>query len=299
MSLGWTLFVIVLVAVQVVGAAWLMRWSSKTNIGEGATTGHIWDGDVVEGNNPLPRWWLGLFWLTIGFALVYFVLYPSFGTFSALGWSQVGQYEREIEAGEAVYGKLFAGFAAKPIDELARDSAAIAAGRNLFLNNCAACHGSDARGARGFPNLTDDEWNWGGEPQQIEATIKGGRTGVMPAFGAGIPEEQRRLLADYVTHLAGREVDAQRVEAGRPLFTTNCSACHGPGGEGNVLLGAPKLANEIWLHGSGREVIFDVITNGRMSSMPAQEAVLGADRVHVLAAYVYSLSRRDGSAAPN
>jgi cytochrome c oxidase cbb3-type subunit 3 len=283
--------VVVLVAAQVMGAAWLIWWSSKTTVGEGATTGHTWDGDVVEGNNPLPRWWLGLFWLTIVWGLVYFVLYPSFGTFSALGWSQVGQYEREVEVAEEVYGQLFAAFAAKSIEELADDPAALAAGRNLFLNNCAACHGSDARGARGYPNLTDEEWLWGGQAQQIEATIKGGRTGVMPGFGAGIPEEARRLLADYVTHLAGREIEAARVDAGRQLFTTNCSACHGPGGEGNPLLGAPALANEIWLHGSGRETMFDVITNGRMNSMPAQEPVLGPDRVRVLAAYVYSLSR--------
>lgn len=295
MSLGWTVFVIVLVAAQVGGAAWLILWSSKTTIGEGSTTGHVWDGDVVEGNNPLPRWWLGLFWLTIAFGLVYFVLYPSFGTFSALGWNQIAQYEREIEAAEATYGKLFAEFATKPIEQLAHDPAARSAGRNLFLNNCAACHGSDARGARGYPNLTDEEWLWGGEPQQILATIKGGRTGVMPAFGA-LPEEQRRLLADYVTHLGGRQVDPERVAAGRTLFTTNCSACHGPGGEGNPLLGAAKLANESWLHGSGREAIFDVITNGRTNSMPAQEALLGPDRVHVLAAYVYGLSRRDGPA---
>jgi cytochrome c oxidase cbb3-type subunit 3 len=297
MTFGWTIFVLVLVAAQVVGAAWLIRWSSQTTVGEGATTGHVWDGDVVEGNNPLPRWWLGLFWLTIAWGIVYFVLYPSFGTFSALGWSQVAQYEREVEAAEATYGQLFAAFAGKPIEELARDPAALAAGRNLFLNNCAACHGSDGRGARGFPNLTDGEWLWGGQPQQLVATIKGGRTGVMPAFGAGLTEDQRRLLADYVTHLAGREVDAQRVEAGGQLFMTSCVACHGPAGEGNSLLGAPKLANELWLHGSGREAIFDVITNGRMNSMPAQEAALGADRVHVLAAYVYGLSKRDGTAA--
>lgn len=290
MSFGWTLFVIVLVAVQVVGAAWLIFWSSRQGTDD-ATTGHVWDGDVVEGNNPLPRWWLGLFWLTIAFALVYVALYPSFGSFSLFGWSQTNQYEQEVERAEEVYAPLFASFAAKPIEELARDPAALRAGRNLFVNNCAACHGSDARGARGYPNLTDEEWNYGGDPAQIFATIKGGRMGVMPAFGAGIAVEQRELLADYVTHLAGRNVDAARVEQGKALFTTNCSACHGLNGEGNPLLGAPKLANEIWLHGSGRNVIFDVITNGRMSQMPAQEAILGADRVHVLAAYVHSLSK--------
>ena len=293
MTLGWTLFIVILVAAQIIGAAWLMIASSRTNIGEGATTGHVWDGDVVEGNNPLPRWWLGLFWLTIAFALAYLVLFPSFGTSSLLGWSEIGQYDREIEEAEQTYGKLFAAFASMPIEELAKNPAALSAGRNLFVNNCAQCHGSDARGARGFPNLTDDEWLYGGKPAEIEASIKGGHTGVMPGFGAGLPEETRNLLTDYVQHLAGREVDPARVEQGRPLFTTNCSACHGVNGEGNQLLGAAKLANEIWLHGAGRSTIFDVITNGRMNQMPAQEPVLGPDRVHVLAAYVVSLSKRE------
>jgi len=293
MTLGWTLFIVILVVAQIIGAAWLMVASSRTNIGEGATTGHVWDGDVVEGNNPLPRWWLGLFWLTIVFGLGYLVLYPSFGSSSLLGWSEIGQYDREIEEAEQTYGKLFAAFASMPIEQLANDPAALSAGRNLFVNNCAQCHGSDARGARGFPNLTDDEWLYGGKPTEIEASIKGGHTGVMPGFGAGLPEETRNLLTDYVQHLAGRDVDAARVEEGRPLFTANCSACHGVNGEGNQLLGAPKLANEIWLHGAGRSTIFDVITNGRLNQMPAQEPVLGADRVHVLAAYIVSLSKRD------
>jgi cytochrome c oxidase cbb3-type subunit 3 len=293
MTTGWTIFVVVLVAAQIIGAAWLMIASSKTSVGEGATTGHVWDGDVVEGNNPLPRWWLGLFWLTIAFTIVYVVLYPSFGSFSLLGWSEVNQYDREIEAAEQTYGKVFAAFAATPIEQLSRDPAALAAGHNLFVNNCAQCHGSDARGARGFPNLTDDEWLYGGDPAQIEASIKGGHTGVMPGFGAGLSEDQRNLLTDYVLHLAGRQIDPKRVEEGRPVFTLNCSACHGVNGEGNQLLGAARLANEIWLHGSGRSAIYDVITNGRTNQMPAQEPILGTDRVHVLAAYVYSLSKRE------
>jgi cytochrome c oxidase cbb3-type subunit III len=293
MTTGWTIFIVVLVVAQIVGAGLLIIASNRTTVGEGATTGHVWDGDVVEGNNPLPRWWLGLFWLTIVFTIVYVLLYPSFGAFSLLGWNQVRQYDQEIEAAEQTYGKVFAAFAATPIAELSREPAALAAGHNLFVNNCAQCHGSDARGARGFPNLTDDEWLYGGEPSQIEASIKGGHTGVMPGFGAGLPEEQRNLLTDYVLHLAGRQIDPARVEEGRPLFTLNCSACHGANGEGNQLLGAAKLANEIWLHGSSRSTIYDVITNGRTNQMPAQEPMLGADRVHVLAAYIYSLSKRE------
>jgi cytochrome c oxidase cbb3-type subunit 3 len=291
MSLGWSILVVVLVVVNVVGCMWLMAWTRRIDPGEGATTGHKWDGDIVEGNNPLPRWWLGLFWITIAFAGVYFVVYPSFGSFSLLGWSQVDQYDREIALAEETYGALFAAFAATPIDELSRNPAALSAGRNLFANNCATCHGSDARGARGYPNLTDDEWMWGGQPEQIRTTIHGGRTGIMPGFGATLDEETRQLLTDYVQHLAGREVESTRVEAGQRLFATYCTACHGVSGEGNALLGGPRFSNEIWVHGGGRSVIYDVISNGRMGSMPAQEPVLGPDRVHVLAAYVYSLSQ--------
>ncbi len=290
MSFGWTVFIIVLVAVNIAGCAWLMRWSSKMSAGSGATTGHKWDGDLVEGNHPLPRWWLGLFWITIVWGVLFMVAFPSVGEFSLLGWNQVAQYDEEIAAAEQRYGKLFAEFAATPLEELSRNPAALSAGRNLFVNNCAACHGSDARGARGFPNLTDTEWSWGGSPEQIQTTILNGRTGVMPAFGA-LPEETRQSLVDYVEVLAGRPMDPARAEAGRTLFLTNCSACHGAEGQGNSLLGALPLANEIWLHGSGRAAIYDVITNGRTNSMPAHEPLLGADRVHVLAAYVLSLQQ--------
>lgn len=293
MSLGWTIFIVVLVAANIIGCAWLIGWSSKQGADEGATTGHVWDGDVVEGNNPLPRWWLGLFWLTIAFALVYVVAYPSFGSFSLLGWSEVKQYDEEMARAEAVYGKLFASFAAIPIEQLSKNPQALRAGHNLFVNNCAPCHGSDARGATDYPDLTDAEWLYGGQPTQIETTIQGGRTGVMPPFGAALNDDQRGLLADYVLSLAGRGGEPARIAQGKQLFTTYCAACHGPTGGGNQLIGAPQLTNEIWLHGPSRKEILDVITKGRTNQMPAQLPALGADRVHVLAAYVYSLSRRD------
>jgi cytochrome c oxidase cbb3-type subunit 3 len=295
MTLGWSVFIAALVVVNVGGCAWLILWSSKMQAGEGETTGHVWDGDLTEGNNPLPRWWLGLFWITIVFGIGYAIAFPSLGSFSLLGWSQAGQYEREIARAEQTYGRIFAAFAETPVEQLAHDPAALAAGRNLFVNNCAQCHGSDARGARGFPNLTDDEWLWGGSPDAIETTIARGRTGVMPPFGAALDEPTRELLADYVLHLAGRDVDESRVAEAQPKFAAYCSACHGPTGQGNNVLGAPALANEVWLHGSSRSVIYDVITNGRTNTMPTQEPWLGEDRVHVLAAYVRSLSSEDDS----
>jgi cytochrome c oxidase cbb3-type subunit 3 len=293
MSFGWSLFVIALTLVNVAAAGWLIWWSSHMGAPEGETTGHVWDGDIVEGNNPLPRWWLGLFWITIIFGCVFFVMYPSFGDFSLLGWSQTGQYEEEVAAAEAVYGEIFAEFAATPISELANDPEAMSAGRNLFVNNCAACHGSDARGARGFPNLVDAEWQWGGDPEQIRMTISSGRTGIMPPFAASLDEATRELLADYVMALAGRDVDPERVTAGEQQYRIYCFACHGLNGEGNQLLGGLPLANEIWRHGAGRSVILDVISNGRNGEMPAQEPLLGADRVHVLAAYVLSLVEQE------
>jgi cytochrome c oxidase cbb3-type subunit 3 len=290
MSTAWTIFIIVLTVGNVAAAAWLILWSMRMPVPEGETTGHTWDGDIVEGNNPLPRWWLGLFWITIAFAVVFCIAYPAFGDFSLLGWSQQRQYEEETAAAEEVYGQIFAAFAATPIPELVDDADAMSAGRNLFVNFCAQCHGSDARGARGFPNLTDSEWQWGGEPQQILTTITNGRTGVMPALGAAIGEENTDLIIDFVLSLAGREGDAARVAAGQAQYNIYCSACHGPTGAGNQLLGAMPFTNEIWRYGSGAAAIRDVIVNGRTGEMPGQEALLGADRVHVLAAYVLSLS---------
>jgi cytochrome c oxidase cbb3-type subunit 3 len=293
MTLGWTIFVLTLTTLNVIGCILLIRWSSRMNTGSGETTGHVWDDDLVEGNNPLPRWWLGLFWLTIGWGVLFFIAYPSFGSFSLLGWNQIEQYEREVAAAEEVYGAVFAEFAATPLESLSRDPAALSAGRNLFANNCATCHGSDARGARGYPNLTDGEWLWGAAPEQIETTIRNGRTGVMPGFGASLDEPVREALVERVLQLAGREVDAERAAAGAQHFAVYCAACHGAEGQGNPLLGAPQLNNEIWLHGGGRGVILDVISNGRMGVMPPQEPLLGPDRVHVLAAYVMAMARED------
>ncbi|MGD8340060.1 MAG: cytochrome-c oxidase, cbb3-type subunit III [Gammaproteobacteria bacterium] len=292
MTTGWTIFVLVITVVQVIVTGCLIFWSSRMSVPEGETTGHVWDGDVVEGNNPLPRWWLGLFWITIVFSIVFTIFYPSFGDFSLLGWSQQQQYEEEVAAAEEVYGEIFAAFAATPLTELASDEAALSAGRNLFVNNCSTCHGTDARGARGFPNLTDSEWLWGGDPEQIRATITNGRTGVMPALGIALGDNVDAVV-DYVQYLAGRDIDPDRVAAGQTFYQTLCIACHGPTGDGNPLLGAPALSNEIWLYGGGPTAIRESIVNGRSGQMPAQEPILGADRVHVLAAYVLSLAEAE------
>lgn len=293
MTLGWSLFVLVLALGNVIAAGALIFWFSRARTSEDATTGHVWDGDIIEGNNPMPRWWLGLFWLTIFWGLAFFVLYPSFGEWSLLGWSQASQYEEEVADAEAVFGEIFAGFAATPITELSTDPAALSAGRNLFINNCATCHGSDARGARGYPNLADVEWQWGGTPEQIVATLTSGRNGIMPGLGQVLDADTTDLLVDYVQSLAGRDIDPARVTAGQVPYMTYCSACHGQNGEGNLLLGSLPLNNEIWRYGAGATAIRESIENGRMGQMPAQEPLLGADRLHVLAAYVLSLSEQE------
>ncbi len=293
MTLGWTLFVLILLVGNLTVVSLLILWFTRMKATEGDTTGHVWDGDVVEGNNPMPRWWLGLFWLTIIWGIVFFVLYPSLGSWSLTGWSQIGQYDEEVAAAEEIYGEIFAGFGATPVAELSGDPAALSAGRNLFVNNCATCHGTDGRGARGYPNLADDEWQWGSAPEQIVASITNGRTGVMPPFGQSFDDETIDLLVDYVQSLAGRDIDAERVATAETQYRSFCSACHGPAGEGNAILGAPSLTNETWLYGGGPGVIREVIVDGRMGEMPAQEPLLGADRVHVLAAYVLSLSEQE------
>lgn len=292
MTTGWTIFVLVLVVVQLIAVAWLMLWSSRMSVPEGETTGHLWDGDVVEGNNPLPRWWLQLFWITIVFSIVFCILYPSVGDFSLLGWNQQQQYEEEVAAAEEIYGEIFAAFAVTPLTELATDPDALSAGRNLFVNNCATCHGTDGRGALGFPNLTDDEWIWGGDPEQIRTSLVNGRIAVMPPLGAALGDNVDSVV-DYVQYLAGRDIDPASFAAGQAQYQTLCIACHGPTGEGNPLLGAPDLTNEIWLYGGGATAIRESIVDGRSGQMPAQEPLLGADRIHVLAAYVLSLAEAE------
>jgi cytochrome c oxidase cbb3-type subunit 3 len=300
MSNFWGWFISIITVINIVGCLWLIRWTSKKAPGEQDTTGHVWDGDLKEFNNPLPRWWLWTFYLTIAFAIGYLVIYPGMGKFGGTsGWTQAGQYDKEVAAAESLYGQLFARMAATDIETLSRDQEALRAGHNLFVNNCAMCHGSDGRGARSFPNLTDGEWMYGGDPASIEMTITMGRTGVMPAWGPALGEEGVREVAEYVLELNGRDYDAALASAGSEKFAMFCAACHGPQGKGNQALGAPDLTNDIWLHSGSREGITQTITNGVTNRMPPQGEILGKDRVHVLAAYVYSLSSggSDGATA--
>ncbi len=266
--------------------------------GTGETTGHVWDEDLQELNNPLPRWWLWLFILTVIFGLGYLVVYPGLGNYAGLfGWSSQKQHSDQTEKANAVLARTLAPFEHQSPTALSSNPEALRIGRNLFMNNCVTCHGSDARGAPGFPNLTDKDWLWGGTPEAIVQTISYGRASVMPAWhdvlggDAGVED----VLA-YVLSLSGRKVPAGDVENGRAKFATICAACHGADGRGNQTLGAPNLTDQVWLNGGAIATVRETIANGRKAEMPAQLERLGETRVKLLAAYVISLGGADLSA---
>ena len=271
--------------------AW--RLSSRRPAGEPVeTSGHLWDEDLAEYNNPLPRWWLNLLYLTIAWGLLYLLAYPGLGAFKGLlGWSQQDQYRQEIAAADRQYAPLFDAYAKMDLAAVAADPKARKVGERLFSTYCTTCHGSDARGARGFPNLRDDDWLYGGDAATLEATILNGRQAVMPAWGPVLKEEGVRKVTAYVETLSGRHADAAAAAQGKALFQASCAACHGPEGKGNRALGAPNLSDDIWLYGGSTAKIEDSISKGRNGHMPAQKDTLGPAKVHLLAAYVYGLGK--------
>ncbi len=293
MSLTVSLYIIALVVLNIGGCWWLLAKTKNLRTDEDASgkVNHSYDG-IEEYNKPLPRWWLWLFYLTIFFSIGYLVLYPGFGHLpGVLGWTQAGQHAEEVKIAEEKVAPLYAGFAAKSPTVLTQDPAAMAVGGRLFGNNCATCHGADAKGAPGFPNLTDADWIYGGEPETIKQTILGGRQGMMPAFGGSLDEPTQLAVRHYVLSLSAREHDKSLAAQGKSSFETVCAACHGVDGKGNKMLGAVNLTDEVWLYGGTHGAIADTIKNGRNGVMPAHGDLLGEARVHVLAAYVLSLSQ--------
>jgi cytochrome c oxidase cbb3-type subunit 3 len=292
----WEIYIGVLTVVSILACAVFLKTQSSRKVpGKVSTTGHVWDEDLAEWNNPLPNWWRWLFYITIVFALVYVALYPGLGIFrGSLGWSQVGQYDQEQKRAEATYGPIFAKYAAMDIQQVAADPAALAIGQNLYLNYCAQCHASDARGSRGFQNLADGDWLYGGDPKTIAQSILNGRNGVMPPFGPALGPEGTKDVANYVLSLSGSPADSARVARGKEKFDQICAACHGADGKGNPALGAPNLTDKIWLYGPGEASIIESITNGRNNKMPAWKEFLGEQKSHVLAAYIWSLSNKPG-----
>ncbi len=284
--------VTVVTCLNVLACGWLIWWTARRRPDEaaiGAVTDHVWDGNLRERNNPMPRWWLILFFLSIAYCFVYFFLYPALGHHrGVLGWSSAGQYRQEVAQAQRQYGPVYAAYAGLSIEELAKNPKALALGRSLFANNCINCHGSDARGAPGFPNLTDNDWLYGGTPQAIVLSISQGREGVMPALGPALGAQGVDEVAAYVESLSARTVPAEKVAAGQARFAL-CAACHGADAKGNPAVGAPNLTDDIWLYGGSDAAIRASIASGRHGKMPAHQW-LGDDKVKLLAAYVYSLS---------
>lgn len=296
MSTGMSLFIIIFTIANIVGCYFLIKWSSKPKQGEsaeGEVTGHTWDGDLQEYNNPLPRWWLWLFYITMIFSLLYLLLYPGAGNFQGLlGWSQVQNYNDEMAEAKASYAPIFAGYAKQSIPALAKDGKAMQAGQRLFLNYCSTCHGSDARGAKGFPNLADKDWLYGGTPEAIKTSILTGRYGNMPPMGTALGKGGIEEVTAYVLSLSGRKADPNFAEAGKTRFNMLCAGCHNSDGTGSQGLGAANLTDDIWLHGRSRDAIVESIVKGRTGVMPPHRDFLGEDKSHLLAAYVYSLSNQ-------
>lgn len=290
----WNFWVMVLVTLSLLFCVFvLVSNNKKPKPGPVELCDHVWDESLVEYNNPLPRWWMYLFWITLIFAVVYLALYPGFGNRQGiLQWSAVGQYEDEKAAAEDRFGPIYAKYRDMDLKAVAADPEAVAMGGRLFQTYCSQCHGSDAGGGRGFPNLTDKVWLWGGEPETIKTTITNGRTGVMPPLGPTIGPESTRDVAHYVRSLNGLAHDSIRAQRGVDVFAANCAVCHGAEAKGTPAMGAPNLTDNTWLWGSSEAIITQTINNGRQNRMPGFGDFLGEDKVHVLAAYVWSLSNQ-------
>jgi cytochrome c oxidase cbb3-type subunit 3 len=296
---GWSIYIAAATVLGIAACLALLIIASRRRVmSADNTTGHVWDGDLREMNNPLPRWWMVLFVLTVVFSVAYLVLYPGLGSRAGtLGWSSTKELGDETAAARAAAAPLYARFATMKAEEVARDPKAMAIGERLFANNCSGCHGADARGSKGFPNLTDKDWLWGGSPERIEDTITKGRVGQMPALAAAVGSESDvRDLANYVLSLSGSPHDSLKASAGKSKFMI-CAACHGMNGKGNPALGAPNLTDDIWLHGWGEDAIVAMVTKGKTNVMPAHEKRLSPEQIHVLTSYVWGLSNPAPTAA--
>ncbi|MCX7553318.1 cytochrome-c oxidase, cbb3-type subunit III [Marinicella sp. S1101] len=294
MSNFWHWTVIIVVVAHIIAYLWLLFATSKKKVDKRAdnTTGHVWDEDLTELDNPMPRWWLWLFVITIVFSIAYLYLYPGMGNFKgSKEWTQINRFEANYAKVNDARDKSFAGFINKPLDELIQDDQAMLLGQRIFANNCAQCHGSDAGGATGFPNLNDDDWNWGGEYADILYTLNNGRMGVMPPWAPALGDDGVKQVAAYVRSLSGIDHDGALAAEGEAKFGMFCVACHGPEGKGIAALGAPNLTDDIWLYGS-HEIIETALYEGLNGNMPSQSEILDENRIKLVAAYVYSLSNK-------
>ncbi|WP_371324701.1 cytochrome-c oxidase, cbb3-type subunit III [Dechloromonas sp. ZY10] len=288
----WNLYVIVIVLASILACAVLLIVQGKATFTPGKTMGHVWDENLEEYNNPMPKWWSWMFVITVVFALVYLVLFPGLGNFKGvLNWTSAGQHKAEVEKMDAAVKPLFDKYLAMDLKAVAADKQAMEMGKRLYMTYCMQCHGADARGAKGFPNLTDADWLYGGEPEQVKETIANGRMGVMPPH-AHLGADTIKDLANFVRSLSGLPNDSVRTSKGKEAFASaGCSGCHGPEGTGMQALGAPNLTDKVWLYASSEATITETITNGRQNKMPAWKDFLGDAKVHLLSAYVLSLGQ--------
>ncbi|MDH3614984.1 MAG: cytochrome-c oxidase, cbb3-type subunit III [Gammaproteobacteria bacterium] len=291
----WHWFVAAGTILFVIWCAWLISWSAKQgpqNVADDDVVGHKWDGDLEEWNKPAPKWWLYLYFITIAWAVGYMIAYPGLGSWKGtLGWSQQGQYESEMQAAASRYEPIYEKFAAMNFAELAKNAEANQLGKSLYASYCTTCHGSDARGATGYPNLTDGDWLWGNSEAALTTTLSNGRTAAMPVLAPALGGDQGvDNMVKYVRSLSGlAEADADAMSA-KPMFIALCSACHTAEGTGNQIFGAPNLADDIWLYGSSEDAVRTTIVQGRNGVMPAHGELLGENRTKILAAYIFSLS---------
>jgi cytochrome c oxidase cbb3-type subunit 3 len=279
------------------------------------TTGHVWDGDLMELNRPLPKWWLYTFYACIVWSFGYWLVYPAWPTLTGytkgyLGYSQRDEVTKDVAAAKAAQEKYRAAIATTPIADIKKNPElfdfARAGGAAVFGDNCAPCHGRGAQGAVGYPNLNDDDWLWGGNLEQIEKTITfGARSGnaeghdtAMPRFGVDKVLEPAQIndAANYVRSLSHLDVDAAAASRGKQIFADNCAACHGDDGKGNADIGAPNLTDAIWLYGSSQQAVMKSIETGRGGVMPAWTGRLDPISIKMVAIYVHSLG--GGKAEP-
>lgn len=301
-SVFWDYYVAIITAVSVIGCGVFLWMQSKRRVKlvegqEPETTGHVWDGDLREFHNPMPRWWIWLFYITVVFSIVYLILYPGLGTQykGVLGWSQEKQHADEVKAAEARFGPVLAAFAQQPVEQVAADTRGRQMGERIFLNNCAQCHGVTAQGSRGFPSLTDREWQWGDTADAIKASIVNGRQAAMPPMAAAVGgAEDVTDVAHYVLSLSDSAHDSVRAARGKTKFAA-CAACHGAEGKGNPALGAPDLTNKSWQYGGSVASIAEAIAKGRQGVMPAFKGILTDAEIHLVSAYVYSLAHPSGA----
>lgn len=305
MSTFWSLWIVILTTTNLVLLLWILLANRKRAVvgeesTEAKTTGHEYDG-IEEYDNPLPRWWFWMFILTFVFSIGYLIIYPGMGAYEGLkdgegkSWTSVNELRGHQAEAEKVYAETYGVYSKMPIEEVAKNPDALKMGFRLFSNNCAVCHGADGGGNPGFPNLTDKDWLYGGTPEKIHETIVLGRKAAMPAWGSILGEEGVADVAEYVLQISGNDHDATKAEVGAKLYTTNCVACHGVDGKGNQLVGAPNLTDNIWLYGGEPATIRQTLRDGRNGVMPAQQELLKEDRIHLLAAYVYSLSLEESN----